>query len=304
MSAGEESGCADGSRQSIGEKEGGSSSVKQNHKKKTKRKGGKGKKKKGKKKNNNVTKENGESVTLESRISDTCTNKVESRTAAGWKCSCRQYEKVYSASEDGSFSESCSNEDGGDSGAMPSAVGGCTLSLLDSDKVLLLGGVNRMQKHTSLKYAHIFSRTTNKWTQISPRVTKTASGAPSVSDAQLYRSGHTANSIQVKGSSGARNVVVVFGGVNFQDEVVFNDVLVLDCDMMEWAGAKQTGDIPAARNSHTATLLNDADNSIVIFAGSSPEEGYRRDAYRLVISFGGDEKGENVCILVCICNAG
>ncbi|CAN0087885.1 unnamed protein product [Ectocarpus sp. 6 AP-2014] len=129
----------------------------------------------------------------------------------------------------------------------PSPRGGCSWTKVGS-KFVLFGGADERQQHFS--DIHCFDAAIGKWEKTP------VSGAP-----PSPRNGHSAVAL---GES-----LVVYGGMNGQDGVTFNDLFELrpgSTEGMEWVPLPCV-DIPP-RNAHTAVL--DGETMIVI-AGASPE---------------------------------
>merc|ERR1719487_2931941 len=104
------------------------------------------------------------------------------------------------------------------------------------DTVILFGGTNREQKHFNDLW--VCSRTDpSSWQQVH------ASG-----DIPPPRSG---SSITAFNST----FVFLFGGINFEDEAVYNDLYTLNTVTWEWKYVGEAGAIVGARNSHTLNTL-------------------------------------------------
>lgn len=69
---------------------------------------------------------------------------------------------------------------------------------------------------------------------------------PEGSGAPLGRWGHTSTLIK-------DNRVFVFGGRN--NDVFFNDLHILDLELMAWSTPQTTGPVPSARSNHVSLLI-------------------------------------------------
>ncbi|RYG95033.1 hypothetical protein EON65_56580, partial [archaeon] len=77
--------------------------------------------------------------------------------------------------------------------------------------------------------------------------------------------------------------VFLFGGIDFSEESVYNDLYILDTMAWEWHYVGEKGIEIPARNAHSKCVLrnrnNSEDGAMVIFGGASPEHGPLGDAY-------------------------
>lgn len=115
-----------------------------------------------------------------------------------------------------------------DTGALETARYRHSATLLDSGKVLVVGGLNRRQDQppTALASAELYDPSTGKWA--------------STGSLEVPRVGHTATLLE-------NGKVLVAGGIRGDPATV-----VYDPASGTWAG---TGALPTARSGHTATLL-------------------------------------------------
>jgi hypothetical protein len=69
--------------------------------------------------------------------------------------------------------------------------------------------------------------------------------------------------------------MLLFGGIDFCEESVYNDLYVLNTDTMEWKYAGESGVEVMARSSHSLTLCTGANGRtyIIVFGGANPNEG-------------------------------
>ena len=82
------------------------------------------------------------------------------------------------------------------------------------------------------------------------------------------RSGH---SVTVFG-----NLLFLFGGINFTDESVFNDLYVFNINNSEWKYVGEKGAVIKERNSQIMNIIDggeDIGTYLVIYGGASPESG-------------------------------
>ncbi|CAM9177385.1 unnamed protein product [Hapterophycus canaliculatus] len=132
----------------------------------------------------------------------------------------------------------------------PYPRGGCSWTKV-GPRYLLFGGADTSQQHFA--DIHSFNAASGKWEE-----TAVIGSPPSP------RSGHSAVAF---GES-----LVIYGGMNGQDGVTFNDLYELrpgsaeSADFMEWV-ALPAADMPP-RNSHAAVLDGD---TMIIIGGASPE---------------------------------
>jgi hypothetical protein len=82
------------------------------------------------------------------------------------------------------------------------------------------------------------------------------------------RAGHSATLIKTN--------IVVFGGGDQRRS--FNDVHILDINVMAWSRPTDSGDVPHARTGHSATCIGDL---LLIFGGGSPASEADNDMFVL-----------------------
>ncbi|KAF1316437.1 Rna polymerase ispecific transcription initiation factor, partial [Globisporangium splendens] len=164
----------------------------------------------------------------------------------------------------------------------PAQRGGATLTQVENGEIYVIGGANR--EATCFHDVHIFDFDSRTWTLL-----------PSSRDDFPPRSGHSAVAV---GSS-----IYVFGGLNTMDCEVYNDGHVFNTQTRKWSKMEVTGDpAPSPRNAHAAILLphdpriedTATHRRILMFGGSSPDEGAFNDVYLLHIPLDTDE---NECVL-------
>jgi hypothetical protein len=124
---------------------------------------------------------------------------------------------------------------------------------------LLFGGVDRQQEH--------FHDLLMGYIDKSKLVTKIVECQ---GDIPNPRSGHSMVSYGP--------YVFLFGGIDFMEEEVYNDLYILDTRSWIWNYVGESGHEIIGRNSHSMSILCDSGKSVlVIFGGASPEHGPLRD---------------------------
>lgn len=75
--------------------------------------------------------------------------------------------------------------------------------------------------------------------------------------------------------------VFLFGGINFAEESVYNDLYILNTDTWEWSYVGEKGEQIRERNSHSLDILDYGPNGkyLFLYGGASPEKGVFRDAF-------------------------
>ncbi|TYZ67081.1 hypothetical protein PybrP1_003876 [[Pythium] brassicae (nom. inval.)] len=155
----------------------------------------------------------------------------------------------------------------------PSPRGGATLTQVDDGSVYLIGGANR--EGICFGDVHRFSLESREWSRLT---------LSSTTDAFPARSGHSAVALG--------RCIVVFGGLSPATGEVFNDVHVFDIHSCKWSRAEiADGEVPMPRNAHAAVLLPAspaaaAHHRMLVFGGSSPDDGAFEDAFVLQIPLG------------------
>lgn len=72
--------------------------------------------------------------------------------------------------------------------------------------------------------------------------------------------------------------VFLFGGIDFIEEAVYNDIYILDTRSWTWGYVGEGGHEVLGRNSHTMSILKDHGHHVlVVSGGASPEHGPLRD---------------------------
>lgn len=98
-------------------------------------------------------------------------------------------------------------------------------------------------------------------------------------DAPTPRSGHAVTSVD--------NIMFLFGGIDFSEEAVYNDLYILNTDTWEWSYVGEAGEEVVARNSHSLGIVSssalesgcEAQRYLVVYGGASPELGPLGDTY-------------------------
>eukprot|EP01031_Cornospumella_fuschlensis_P033815 gene33815-40916_t len=134
-----------------------------------------------------------------------------------------------------------------------------------TDYIIVFGGANREQTSYQDLIAYKKSSTTAS--------TPFATYMSVKGDVPMPRSGHTLTSYGP--------YVFLFGGIDFSEEAVYNDIYILDTKAWEWHYVGEKGVEIPARNAHSTCVLRKADNDavLVIFGGASPEHGPMGDAF-------------------------
>jgi hypothetical protein len=74
--------------------------------------------------------------------------------------------------------------------------------------------------------------------------------------------------------------IFLFGGIDFENEAIYNDLYMLDTVSWDWKYVGEAGEEIPARNSHILCLLHvDSIPFLVLFGGASPELGPLGDTY-------------------------
>ncbi len=123
----------------------------------------------------------------------------------------------------------------------------------------LIGGANREAEHFA--DVHAFDCVTQEWRGPLP-----ATGRP-----PPPLSGHAA--VAVGGD------VVLFGGMNVAAGEIYHAVYVFRPATCEWIKPRVTGEVPEQRNAHA--LAAAGGRAVVLFGGSSPDDGPMNDLYLL-----------------------
>eukprot|EP01035_Chromulina_nebulosa_P017084 gene17084-22597_t len=137
-----------------------------------------------------------------------------------------------------------------------------------NNNMLIFGGVNREQVH--FNSAYYFSSDSLAWTQLTMH-----------GDIPTPRSGHAMVTYG--------KYAFLFGGIDFMEELDYNDLYILDSESWEWKYVGEAGIEIKARNSHTISIFEALDDSasninyLIIYGGASSEHGPLDDfAYALL----------------------
>ena len=132
-----------------------------------------------------------------------------------------------------------------------------------NDKVITFGGVDREQNHLNdcIVCQH------GKWLKMEEK-----------GDVPTARSGHAVTSYG--------KFMFLYGGIDFTEEIAYNDLYILDTESMEWKYVGEAGMELKSRNSHSLGIVNvvetestgdspssSVNNYLVVYGGASPEEG-------------------------------
>tara|TARA_A100001015_G_C14992278_1_gene714525 strand:+ start:522 stop:1379 length:858 start_codon:yes stop_codon:yes gene_type:complete len=74
----------------------------------------------------------------------------------------------------------------------------------------------------------------------------------------------------------------LFGGINFAEEIVYNDLYILNTDTWEWSYVGEKGEEIHERNSHSLDILDYGESDgkyLFLYGGASPERGVFKDAF-------------------------
>ena len=157
-------------------------------------------------------------------------------------------------------------------GSRPPGRGGCAAAVV-GDACIFIGGADRTPKALDDVWVLRFERSmplTARWI----RKTTTTRGDEKIP----ARSGASATVIGTD--------VYVFGGQDPSTGVCFNDVVVLDMNAWEWRRLTlaESGS-PPPRNGHVACAARGG-KALVVYGGSSPEEGPMGDVHVLNLEEG------------------
>lgn len=141
--------------------------------------------------------------------------------------------------------------------------GGATISLV-RDRLVIFGGADREQCHFSDIWV---LESGSRWRKIE------CSG-----DTPMPRSGHSVVPFGNK-------YLLLFGGIDFTENAVYNDLYALNTETWEWSYIGESGAEICGRNSHLCGIILDGDvngahdSYLVIHGGASPEHGTLSDTY-------------------------
>lgn len=178
-------------------------------------------------------------------------------------------------SEESSGRMVCSSEKWFDSINNLAPRGGASL-ITTPDFILLFGGANREQEHFNDVWVYskkTASKKKPKWVKVE-----------CTGDVPPPRSGQAVCTYM--GS------VFLFGGMDAENEAIYNDLYSLDTAKWEWNYVGEAGETITARNSHSLHIVVTPDHAgseqgdeqsgtsyLVLFGGSSPELGPLGDTY-------------------------
>jgi Kelch motif len=88
-------------------------------------------------------------------------------------------------------------------------------------------------------------------------------------------------------------LMFLFGGINFTDEAVYNDLYVLNTATWEWKYVGEKGEIIQERNSHSLEIIDGSSRGmgkyLLVYGGASPASGPLGDAYYAPLWLGSEE---------------
>eukprot|EP00600_Ochromonadales_sp_CCMP1393_P012553 CAMPEP_0175008500 /NCGR_PEP_ID=MMETSP0005-20121125/7010_1 /TAXON_ID=420556 /ORGANISM="Ochromonas sp., Strain CCMP1393" /LENGTH=589 /DNA_ID=CAMNT_0016264077 /DNA_START=6 /DNA_END=1775 /DNA_ORIENTATION=+ len=152
-----------------------------------------------------------------------------------------------------------------------SARGGATVIEVNGN-VFIFGGADREQTHFQDLMAYRSSAAGASPADTATPVNKNAhfQAVKATGDVPMPRSGH---SVVAYGK-----YILLFGGIDFAEEAVFNDLYLLDTETLEWGYVGESGAEVLARNSHSMGIVSGDSGGghksyLVIYGGASPEHG-------------------------------
>ncbi|KAJ1405522.1 hypothetical protein B484DRAFT_483367, partial [Ochromonadaceae sp. CCMP2298] len=124
--------------------------------------------------------------------------------------------------------------------------------------IMVFGGADREQTH--FQDLLMYKNGANSQFQAA-----TATG-----DIPMPRSGHAVVAFG--------KYMLLYGGIDFAEEAVFNDLYILDTDSLEWGYVGESGAEVLARNSHSMGIVYSSAGAgavayLVVYGGASPEHG-------------------------------
>eukprot|EP01035_Chromulina_nebulosa_P027492 gene27492-36164_t len=138
--------------------------------------------------------------------------------------------------------------------------GGASLQEV-KDTLLIFGGADREQSH----YNDCLVYRTKKNSSI-------FEAGIAHGDIPMERSGHQ--------TAAYGKYQFLFGGINFAEESVFNDLYILNTETFEWNYVGESGKEIPSRNSHSMAVIHGGTtNYLVVFGGASPESGPMGDTF-------------------------
>jgi len=153
--------------------------------------------------------------------------------------------------------------------------GGSSITVTDNC-VILFGGANREQEHYNDVHALV-----------------RADGDSSVSWKRLETTGDIPPPRSGHSTCRFGDFVFLFGGIDFENEAVYNDLYTLNTVSLEWHYVGEAGAEISARNSHCLRIIstsssegtndNDVQHFLVLYGGASPELGPLGDTYYAVL---------------------
>eukprot|EP01038_Epipyxis_sp_PR26KG_P013494 gene13494-18105_t len=134
-------------------------------------------------------------------------------------------------------------------------------------KIIVFGGVDREQTHFQDLFVYNQEPST-----IFKSIVCTG-------DIPMPRSGHA---VACYG-----HIMFLFGGIDFTEEAVYNDLYALNTETFHWYYVGEAGYEIIARNSHSLAVISspknelnlNPNNYLVIYGGASPEHGPMGDTY-------------------------
>lgn len=153
--------------------------------------------------------------------------------------------------------------------------------------IIIFGGADREQCHFQDLIVYTSSKTLTENSTSGSSSTATAFRSVTASgDVPMPRSGHAVAAFG--------RFMFLFGGIDFAEESVYNDLYILDTDDFSWHYVGESGEEIRARNSHSLCVLTTAINLgttgkediisiLVLYGGASPEHGPLSDTFYAVL---------------------
>jgi len=169
------------------------------------------------------------------------------------------------------------------------ARGGSTLTLA-GDSLIIFGGADRGQCHFGDLWMYKNADSVG-WHNVE-----------CTGDVPTARSGHAVTYIN--------NLLLLYGGIDFAEEAVYNDLYMLNLETWEWKYIGESGEEVPPRNSHTLSIVtspmpgdshqpvtdldrtDDIQTYLVVYGGASPEAGPMSDVYYAELSSDFKDKSE------------
>lgn len=155
--------------------------------------------------------------------------------------------------------------------------GGSTITVADDNEIIIFGGADREQTAFNdaircRKSTYVAGNGGNTTAKASSSVWEVVK---SLGDVPPPRSGHAMISYG--------RLILLYGGIDFKEEVAYNDLYTYDIDTCIWQYVGEAGEEITVRNSHSLAIIyptNDVHKRfLVVYGGASPEHGVVSDTY-------------------------